>query len=207
MMLKVWGRRNSINVMKVLWICDELSLAIQQIDAGLQYGIVNTPEYAAMNPNRRVPTIDDHGTILFESNVICRYLAVKHQRNDLMPDDPVQRFSVERWMDWASISISQGMTPLFWQLVRTPEASRNAKTISDAIVESERCMRIINNQLEKTGFMHGDRFTLADVPTAAFVHRWLKLPIEHAALPALENYYERMLNRPAYRKHVALELT
>ncbi len=119
-MLKVWGRRNSINVMKVLWICDELNLPIEQIDAGLQYGIVNTPEYAAMNPNRRVPTIDDHGTILFESNVICRYLAVKHQRHDLMPGDLEDRFSVERWMDWASISISQGMTPLFWQLVRTP---------------------------------------------------------------------------------------
>ena len=206
-MLKVWGRRNSINVMKVLWICDELNLPMEQIDAGLQYGIVNTPEYAAMNPNRRVPTIDDHGTILFESNVICRYLAIKHQRDDLMPGDLEHRFSIERWMDWASISISQGMTPLFWQLVRTPEEKRSAETIANAIVESERCMRIINDQVEKTGFMHGDHFTLADVPSAAFVHRWFKLPIAHASLPALEDYYQRMLKRPAYVKHVALELS
>jgi len=206
-MLKVWGRRNSINVMKVLWVCDELTLPIERIDAGLQYGIVNTPEYAAMNPDRRIPTIDDDGMILFESNVICRYLATKHRREDLMPRDHPQRFSIERWMDWASFSVSQGMTPLFWQLVRTPEAKRNAAAIANAIVESERCMRIINDQVAKTGFMHGDHFTLADVPTACFVHRWLKLPIEHAALPALEDYYRHMLERPAYLKHVAVDLS
>ncbi|NCW98376.1 MAG: glutathione S-transferase family protein [Betaproteobacteria bacterium] len=207
MMLKVWGRRNSINVMKVLWICDELNLPVEQIDAGLHYGLVNTPEYAAMNPNRRVPTIDDHGTVLFESNVICRYLAAKHQREDLLPADLQQRFFVERWMDWASFSISQGMTPLFWQLIRTPPEKRNADTITSAIVESERCMRIINEAVAKGGFMHGDYFTLADVPCAAFVHRWLKLPIEHAVLPAMEDYYQRMLKRAAYQKHVALDLT
>lgn len=206
-MLKVWGRRNSINVMKVLWVCDELTLDIERIDAGLQYGIVNTPEYAAMNPDRRIPTIDDDGTILFESNVICRYLATKHRREDLMPSDHAQRFSIERWMDWASFSISQGMTPLFWQLVRTPEDKRSAATIANAIVESERCMRIINDQVGKTGFMHGDHFTLADVPAASFVHRWINLPIEHAALPALEDYYRRMLTRSAYLKNVALDLS
>ena len=206
-MMKIWGRRNSINVMKVLWIADELGLEFQQIDAGLQYGVVDTPEYAAMNPNRRVPTMNDDGLILFESNVICRYLASKHARSDLLPIDLANRFSVERWMDWGSISISQGMTPLFWQLVRTPEEKRNPATIASALVESERCMRIINDQVAKQGYMHGEHFTLADVPSAAFVHRWLRLPIDHAALPALEDYYQRMLKRPAYLQHVALELT
>jgi len=206
-MLKVWGRRNSINVMKVLWIADELGLDIQQIDAGLQFGVVNTPEYAAMNPNRRVPTMDDNGLILFESNVICRYLAAKHARDDLLPLDVPQRFSVERWMDWGSISISQGMTPLFWQLVRTPKDRRNFETIATASAESERCMRIINDQVARQGYMHGEHFTLADVPSAAFVHRWLKLPIQHADLPALQDYYQRMLTRPAFLQHVALELT
>ena len=68
-------------------------------------------------------------------------------------------------------------------------------------------MRIINEAVAKGGFMHGDHFTLADVPCAAFVHRWLKLPIEHAVLPAMEDYYQRMLKRAAYQKHVALDLT
>ena len=206
-MLKIWGRRNSINVMKVLWVCDEIGLEFERIDAGMHYGLVDTPEYAAMNPNRRVPTIDDEGTILFESNVICRYLAVKHQREDLMPSQIAQRFSVERWMDWASISISQGMTPLFWQLVRTPEAQRNAELIRSASADAERCMRIINDQVARKAYMDGDTFTLADVPSAAFVHRWLALPIVRPPLAALESYYTRMLRREGYRKHVALALS
>jgi glutathione S-transferase len=205
-MLRIWGRSNSINVMKVLWVCGEIGLEYERIDAGLHFGVVNTAEYAAMNPNRKVPTIDDHGTILFESNVICRYLAVKRQREDLMPSEVSRRFSVERWMDWASISVSQGMTPLFWQLVRTPEKERNGEVIANALAEAERCMRIINDQVVREGFMAGSSFTLADVPAAAFVHRWLALPISRPTLPVLEQYHTRMLGRPAYREHVALAL-
>lgn len=206
-MLTIWGRRNSINVMKVLWVCDEMQVPYRQIDAGMQFGIVNTPEYGAMNPNRRVPTIDDDGFILSESNTIVRYLAAKHGREDLLPSGLRERANVERWMDWASFGLALAMTPLFWQLIRTPADKRDAKVIETNAAESERCMRIIDEQLAAYGYLSGPGFSLADVPAAAFVHRWLKLPIEHPELPNLDDYYQRMLQRPAYRQHVALELS
>src|SRR5690606_30868337 len=206
-MLKVWGRRNSINVMKVLWVCDEMSLPCERIDAGMQFGVVNTPEYGAMNPNRKVPTIDDDGFVLAESNTIIRYLAARHGRTDLLPTDPQGRARAEQWMDWASFSLALGMTPLFWQLIRTPAEKRDAGIIAANQAESERCMRILHEQLADRPFLCGEALSLADVPAAAFVHRWLALPIERPSLPNLEGYYRRMMDRPAYRTHVALELS
>jgi glutathione S-transferase len=206
-MLTIWGRRNSINVMKVLWVCEEMQLPYHQIDAGMQFGVVDTPEFGALNPNRKVPTIDDDGFVLSESNTIVRYLAAKHGREDLLPLDVRTRADVERWMDWASFSLALPMTPLFWQLIRTPAGDRDPSLIAPNAVEAERCMRVLEGQLSERDHLVGSAFTLADMPAAAFVHRWLKLPIERPELPAVQAYYERMLQRPAFVKHVALPLS
>lgn len=99
-MLRIWGRTNSINVQKVLWCCHELSLDYERIDAGSDFGVTDTPEFMAMNPNRLVPTIDDGDIRLWDSNVIVRYLAQKHDHGRLCPADIATRFEAERWMDW-----------------------------------------------------------------------------------------------------------
>lgn len=79
-MLKIWGRLNSINVMKVMWCVEELGLAHERVDAGMEHGVVGEDFYAKLNPNRRVPTIEDDGLVLWESNVIVRYLCAKSRR-------------------------------------------------------------------------------------------------------------------------------
>ena len=86
-MLKVWGRANSINVQKVLWICGELNVPFERTDAGLQFGVNNTPEFKAKNPNALVPLIDDAGFLLWESQAIVRYLARKHGLGTVCPSD------------------------------------------------------------------------------------------------------------------------
>jgi glutathione S-transferase len=206
-MLTIWGRTNSINVMKVLWACDEVGVPYQRIDAGMQFGVVDTPEYAHMNPNRRVPTINDDGFVLWESNTIVRYLAARHGREDLLPGAPQARADIERWMDWTTASLTVGMTPLFWQLIRTPEAARNPAVLAQAAQDAERCMRILDQHLASRAFMSADRFTVADIPVGAFVHRWLALPCDRPNMPAVQAYYQRMMQRAPYRMHVALALT
>jgi len=86
-MLKLWGRINSINVQKVLWALDELKIPCERSDAGMQFGVVNEPFYRKMNPNGRVPTIEDDGFVLWESNAIVRYLSAKHGACTLWPND------------------------------------------------------------------------------------------------------------------------
>ena len=69
-MLKIWGRTNSINVQKVMWTVAELGVAHERIDAGGAFGKVDQPEYAAMNPNRLVPVLEDGSAVIWESNAI-----------------------------------------------------------------------------------------------------------------------------------------
>src|SRR5688572_31955438 len=118
--LKIWGRRNSVNVQKALWCCGELKLPFERVDAGLQFGVNTTPEYKAMNPNGLVPTIDDDGFILWESHAIVRYLSRKHGLGTLMPQDARAAADADRWMEWYSTTVGVNVRPVFQTLVRTP---------------------------------------------------------------------------------------
>src|SRR5829696_9275573 len=125
-MLTLWGRVNSINVQKVHWCLKELGLAYDRIEAGREFGVVDTPEYRRMNPNGLVPTIEDDGFVLWESNVIVRYLAARHGAGRLYPDDLRVRFDAERWMDWQATTLWPALRPVFIGLVRTPVAERDS---------------------------------------------------------------------------------
>src|ERR1700761_5473457 len=98
-MLKIYGRHNSINVQKVLWAVGELGLAHEHIAVGGAFGGLDTEEFAALNPNRRVPVIDDDGTVVWESHAILRYLAAKHGAGTLWPEDAGVRAQADQWCD------------------------------------------------------------------------------------------------------------
>src|SRR5438105_15482848 len=100
-MLKIWGRTNSVNVKKALWAAEELGLKYERVDAGMQYGVVHSPEYKRMNPNSLVPTLEDDGFVLWESHAIVRYLAAKHAAGTLWPNDLHLRPDADRSVDCA----------------------------------------------------------------------------------------------------------
>ncbi len=77
-MLRIWGRADSFNLQKVMWCVGELGIPHERIDAGGEFGVTDRHDYLAMNPNGRVPTIDDDGFVLWESNAIVRYLAARY---------------------------------------------------------------------------------------------------------------------------------
>jgi glutathione S-transferase len=103
-MIRLWGRASSINVQKILWCLHELGLKegtdYERIDAGLQFGVVNTPEFLALNPNGLVPTLQDESFVLWESNSIMRYLARKYDQNGRYPADLNSQASADKWLDW-----------------------------------------------------------------------------------------------------------
>jgi glutathione S-transferase len=206
-MLKIWGRVNSINVQKVMWMVGELGLPHERVDAGMQYGIVNEPWYRALNPNGRVPTIDDGGFVLWESNAIVRYLAAEHGDGRWIGDTPLTRASADRWMDWASSTVAPLMTPLFWGLVRTPPEKRDPSALEEVRVQMEDVMRVLDRELSDHPYVAGDRPTVGDVPLGCFVHRWHALPMPHEDHPGVSAWYRRLAQRPAFREHVMLPLS
>src|SRR3978361_144652 len=128
-MLKIWGRTSSVNVQKVLWCADEIGLDYERIEAGGAFGVVRDPEYRAMNPNSVVPTIEDEGFVLWESNSIVRYLAAKHSSGEPYPMHPRARAEGERWMDWQLTTANGPMVTVFWGLIRTKPEERDSGAI------------------------------------------------------------------------------
>ena len=204
-MLKVYGRANSINVRKVLWLLDELGLQYEREDWGRGFQPVTDPAFTAINPLSVVPAIDDDGFILSESNVILRYLAAKHQRTDLLPADIKQRALIERWMDWQLSDHSNSSRAAFiGGFVKTPIPG-GEEAIKASLQQWPKTMRMIELQLETSGgYIAGPEFTLADIPIGLSAQRWfaVELPgLVRPDLPATNAYYERLSERPAFMAH------
>ena len=205
-MLRIWGRVNSVNVKKALWAAEELGLKYERIDAGMQFGVNNTAEYKAMNPNGLVPTIDDDGFVLWESHSIVRYLAAKHGMGKLCPSQLQARADAERWMDWA-FTLQAAMRNVFWGLIRTPPEKRDHKAIEEGRSKSAELLAIPEKVLAGRQFICGKAFTMGDIPLGCEVQRWMRVPIERPRFPNVEGWFERLRTRPAFRKIVDIPLT
>jgi glutathione S-transferase len=205
--MKIWGRANSINVMKVLWTADECGLKYERTDVGLAFGGNDQKWYLDMNPNGVVPTIDDGGRIIWESNTIVRYLAAKYAAGSLWPNDPGQRSEAERWIDWQLGTIHTGMRDVFWGLIRTPPEKRDMAAITKAAADTGKLWARLDETLAGKLYVAGRHFTMGDIAVGCWVHSWHALPIERPELKNVKAWYERLKTRPAYAKHVMVPLT
>jgi glutathione S-transferase len=212
-MMQIYGRRSSINVQKVTWCLAELGLVegrdYHRIDAGLEFGVNNTPEYLKLNPNGLVPTLVDGDFVLWESNSIVRYLAAVHGDGTLLPTQPAARADSERWMDWQLGTLWAALRITFLGLTRTPEPQRNYEAIKKAYHDSSRMLVWVDSMLAGQPFLTGASFTVADLAVAVAVHRWMWLPEkfpevlgERPALPSLLAWYRKIAERPAFQSAV-----
>ena len=213
-MLKIWGRINSSNVQKVLWTCDTLNIPYERIEAGMHHGVNNSAQYREMNPNGRIPTIDDDGFVLWESNAIVRYLCAKHDSQGLlMPLDLQARANADRWMDWATSTLAPAITPLFWQLIRPAPTGPKADQIASAREETSKALAVLDHGLRGKAFVAGDAVSMGDIPCAIQVYRWFEmLGVEDATFkrPDYKNlaaWYARLHTVPQFKKWVAIAVT
>lgn len=206
-MLRILGRISSINVQKVVWCADELGLAYERVDVGGRFGGNDTADYLAKNPNGYVPTIEEDGFVLYESNAIVRYFAAREPAGRLWPGDLRDRADADRWMEWQSNTFTPAMRDAFWQLIRTPAEKRDAAAIEASRVKGEKCAGILEAHLATRRCLTGDRFTAADIVVGCSVHRWLNLPLERPARPNLDRYYAELKARPASRQVTGQAMT
>ena len=207
-MLKIWGRKNSSNVRKPLWAAQELGLAYEAIDAGGAFGLVDTPEYRAMNPNGRVLVIEDDGFVLWESNTIVRYLMARHANGTpWYPADVQARASAEKWMDWTTSSFAGPFRTVFWGVLRTPPAQQDWSAIKAAIKECEALLAMADQALASQPYLSGAEIGMGDIPLGSFIYAWFEMPIERTHQPHLQAWYARLKQRPAYQQAVMTALT
>jgi glutathione S-transferase len=206
-MLKIWGRLSSINVRKVVLVAQDIGLPFERIDAGAAFGIVQTPEYRARNPNALVPVVEDDQVQLWESNVIVRYLCARHAPDALYPLALPRRFDAERWMDWQQTTLNPAGRPAFMQWIRTPAERRDPDAIARSVAATEALFALLDQHLANRPYVIGDRITMADFPIACEIHRWINLPQPHTKHPHLHRWYAEMQARPSSRGVLDLELT
>jgi glutathione S-transferase len=206
-MLRIWGRNNSVNVQKPLWLCEEIGLAYERIDAGGSFGVVNTPQYRNLNPNGLVPTIEEDGFVLWESNTILRYLAAKHSAGTLWPDDLRIRAEADRWMDWQNTTFWPAFRPLFWNLVRTPPDQRDIDAMEESRLLSVEILGYLDAHLKNRAFIAGDMLTMGDIPMGCAIWRWVSVPIERPDFPNLQRWFDTLCQREPYKKIVMLPIS
>ncbi len=234
-MLRLWGRTSSINVRKVLWTLQELDVPFERIDAGMAYGINDTPAYRGKNPNALVPLLEDGDFSLWESNAIVRYLCARYgaptlatscaslppegaapcfgrpgaaaTTSTLYPEDLRTRFDAERWMDWQQTTLNRAGGPAFIQWIRTPAEQRQSVVIAKSVAATEPLLALLDAHLARRPWMGGEQFTMADIPIGCEIHRWWGLPQPRPALPHLERWYAAVLARPAARGVLDLPLS
>jgi len=201
-MLKILGKPTSINVRKVLWLCEEIGVPYELETYGDGYRPLDAPEFRALNPNALVPVLLDGEVVLWESNTICRYLAGKHGREDLLPREPLARARVEQWMDWQLGDLNNAWRYAFMALVRKSPAHRDPQALQASIDGWNRLVAILDDQLQRTGgWTTGDHFTLADIVIGLSVNRWFMTPMARPELPAVARYYDELARRPGFARH------
>ncbi len=202
-MLTIWGRRSSFNLQKVMWLVDELGIPHQHIEVGGRFGGLNTPEFGAMNPHRKVPVIRDGNTVVWESHAILRYLAARYSASRFWPDDPSARALSDQWMDWSQTVLQPDfLMGIFWGFYRTPEDRRNPQAIRRCVGRCAGHFRLLNALLTNRAYLLGDSLSLADIPIGTHLYRYFNLEIDRPDVPHVEAWYERLQQRPAFRKNV-----
>jgi len=202
-MLKVWGRKTSSNVQKVMWAIGELGLEHERVDIGGPFGRNKEPAYLAINPNGLVPTLEDGDLIIWESNTIVRYLAGRHGAGSLEPADPGTRARASQWMDWQLTVVAPAIFGAFWGLIRTPPEKRDAAAIAASQAKTTDTMKIFDAALAKSAFAAGDAFSIGDIPLGIMVYRYWQLVPDRPKLPNLERWYRAIESRKAFKDHVA----
>lgn len=203
-MLTIWGRKTSSNVQALMWCVGELGLPFHRHDAGHRYVGTDTAAFLAMNPNGTVPVLrDGDDEPLWETGAILRYLAGRYGDAPFWPRAIGRRAQIDKWAEWAKLNVALNFTgPIFWRVVRTAPADRDAVAIDAAVRTLGAWLDIAEAQLSRRAFLAGDAFTLADIQFGHVLYRYFDIAIVRPAHPALRRYYDRLTARPAFREHV-----
>ncbi|MCC5903371.1 MAG: glutathione S-transferase family protein [Halomonas sp.] len=208
-MITLWGRNNSTNVKKVRWVLETLELPYEQILAGREHGVNNTPEYLAMNPNGLVPVLRDDATnsVLWESNTIIRYLAAQYGQDKLWIEEPAKRAQMEKWMDWANGTFSPLHRTILLGYIRTPAEQRDMASLETTIATCEKLFEQMDTALAEQPWFSGDAFGLGDIAIAPFVYNLRNSGLNWQPRPHLARWAEQLTELPAYRKVVMIPVS
>ena len=203
----LWGRNTSGNVQKVIWALEELGLSYTRKDVGGAFGGLDTPEYGAMNPNRKIPVLQDGDLTLWESSAIVRYLTAEYGAGTLWPEDPAERAIVDQWADWANTTFQPAWIEVFVQMVRVAPSKRDMDLVKAKNDEANACFRMLDARLGAVPYLAGETLSYADILCGVALYRWSELDVTRIAMPNVDAWHARLKERPAFRTGVEIDFS
>jgi glutathione S-transferase len=157
--MKIHGDLNSGNCLKVKWICDHLALPYEWVDVDMAKGDTRTPAFLKLNPAGQVPVVAfDDGQALAQSNAIIRYLA---RDSALVPADPFLAAKMDEWLFWEQYSHEPYIGVCRFEMVYLGRSQGDLDP--DRVKRGYVALARMEHQLQRTRFLAGEAFTLADV--------------------------------------------
>ena len=199
-MLRIYGAAKS-RTLRVLWMVGELGIPYEQKDWLPRSPETRTPGYRALNPNARVPTIDDEGFVLSESMAINLYLAKKH-RSPLYPSDPKHEALALQWSLWETDRLDRQLVNYCRHTKDLPETERKPEFAEAAWKEVMPAFDVLETALAKSEWLAGPAFSVADLNVASALYRALSLDL--AKWPHVKAWLDRCWERPAAKKARAM---
>ena len=201
-MITVWGRRNSVNVQKVLWALEELGVAYTRENVGGSFGGNRDADFLAMNPMGLVPVIRDGDVTMFESNAIVRYLAARYGAGALRPADHRGLAMAEQWMEWQAQSFAPHVNAMFVNTVRMTPDQRNDALVNASARQAAEALRIADAWLSRHDFFAGASFSFGDIVMGALLWRYMGLDCEKPEAPHTAEGFQSLQTRDAFRNTV-----
>jgi glutathione S-transferase len=200
--MKLYGFPPSPNTWKVRAVAAHLGIPLELEFVDLAKGASHTPEYLALNPTGRTPTLVDGDLKLWESTAIMHYLAGQ-KANTLFPSGPI-RADILRWQCWGLVHWSkEGCEPLLFQ--RLVKKIMNLGPPDEAVVaKGLECFnkeaKVLDAHLAKQPYLTGKDVTLADFSVAAplFYAKDCDMPL--GPYGRVQEWFSRVSALPCWRE-------
>jgi len=201
-MIRVWGRKTSVNVQKVLWTLGELDIPFTRETVGGSFGGNRDADFLRMNPNGLIPVILDGDVTMFESNAIVRYLSARYRAGVLRPEEPHALAMAEQWMEWQQTTFYPLVSAIFFQRVRLAEKARDAKILDKARGDIRNAIAIADRHLSQHDWFAGEDFSFGDIVMGSLWWRYSGLGEDMGAAPHIAEWFDAVTKRPAFHQHV-----
>ncbi len=206
-MIRLYGRKTSFNVQKVLWFLEELNLDFSLKELGGRFGGLDDPQFVKLNPMKKVPVLIDHDKVIWESHSILRYLASEYGE----PVTPYRRSEYERWMDWSQVVFQPAFMGTFWGFYRKKECDHDWNQIGRDLdvclkaldeIENALVLSDLENSNRESLFLVGGKLTLADVCVGAVLYRLTEQGLNIVFPTRINEWYLVLKKRSGYQKWI-----
>lgn len=204
-MLTIYGVYRS-RASRNIWLAEELGIPFRQVPVIQHYrtvpaGMLHTqsPEFLKINPGGLIPSIDDDGLVLHESLAINLYLARKHG-GPVAAANVAEEGQIAMWSLWAATGVEPHAINILYHRLGNPTGAKDPK-IADAAVEALKGpFAVLDKALAKSGWLVGDRFTVADLNAAEIVRYAQPAPELFEAAPRVKAWLAACQSRPAFKR-------